>query len=99
MQEYEPKIIKLPPPLQCEQALRMNRSGRKPDYKEGVLFKIKVDLGAGNLEVGVLPPEGTWRNDSQPEIDCLLIAKKEAEKYLGKTKTAKRRATNYSTGA
>ena len=70
-----------------------------PDYMDGVLFKIKVDLGAGNLEVGVLPPEGTWRNDSQPEIDCLLIAKKEAEKYLGKTKTAKRRATNYSTGA
>ena len=44
-----------------------------------MLFKIKVDLGARNLEVLVLPPEGTWRNDSQPEIDCLLIAKKEAE--------------------
>ena len=49
----------------------MNRSGRKPDYKEGVLFKIKVDLKARYLEVLVLPPEGTWilnqRDSSQPE--------------------------------
>ena len=59
------------PTGQCEQAPRMNRSGRKPDYKEGVLFKIKVDLKARYLEVLVLPPEKMWilnqRDSSQPE--------------------------------
>ena len=53
------------------------------------MFKIKVDLGARNLEVLVLPPEGTWRNDSQPEIDCFADCQKEAEEYLTRTKTAK----------
>ena len=32
----------------------MDRAG-KPDFKEGVLFKIEVDLGAKNLEALVLP--------------------------------------------
>jgi len=55
----------------------MNRSGRKPDYKEGVLFKIKVDLKTRYLEVLVLPPEKRGfsireillnpRDSSQPE--------------------------------
>ena len=56
---------------------------------EGVLFKIKVDLGARNLEVLVLPPEGTWSNDSQLEINCFADCQKEAEEYLTRTKTAK----------
>ena len=57
---------------------------------EGVLFKIKVDLGAGNLEVGVLPPEGTWRNDSQPEIDCFADCQKGSRKIFGQDQDGKK---------
>ena len=59
---------------------------------EGVLFKIKVDLGARNLEVLVLLPEGTWRNDSQPEIDCFADCQKGSRKIFGQDQDGKKKS-------
>ena len=59
---------------------------------EGVLFKIKVDLEARNLEVLVLPPEGTWRNDSQPEIDCFADCQKGSRKIFGQDQDGKKKS-------
>ena len=56
------------------------------------MFKIKVDLGARNLEVLVLPPEGTWRNDSQPEIDCFADCQQGSRKILEQDQDGKRKS-------
>ena len=63
------------------------------------MFKIKVDLRARNLEVLVLPPEGTWSNDSQPEINCFADCQKGSRRILNKNQDGKEHSKNYSTGA
>ena len=57
-----------------------------------------MDLGARNLEDLVLPPEGTWSNDSQLEINCFADCQKEA-KILGQDQDGKRRSNQLSRGA
>lgn len=88
----------------------MNKSGQKPDYKEGVLFKIKVDLepSAWRLWFFHLRERGfpageillSPRDSSRPERlfstkEIVLLIAKRKRKYLGKTKTAKGGATSY----
>ena len=62
---------------QCEQAPRMNRSGRKTWLQGRCVVQNQGGLGS---QVPGGFGSSTWRNmDLQPEINCLLIATREAK--------------------